>query len=279
MVILRKALQKWPYNTNLLYNLGVCYLNAGYPVKAEEVLLKGLRINPFHAKSHMALAKANYAMGRMAQSYLAFNIGILISPGLKNLREFDNAITGRLNVVPRSYLYPYPAGYDHRHWDKLSTLLQAEFAFKDDFEYPFDLNYMISKQSYILLNSLQFNKSDTSFYNSCYAQFFTEMIRTGNLDLYLHFILKNTGNDEVTTWLNRNTAKVTDFIRHSQELINSCRATAFSIEKKEKNISFYHFDDDGNLASIGNMEGDGHTKNGDFIELNENGGIRQKGKL
>jgi hypothetical protein len=250
---------------NLLYNQGVCYLNAGDPVKAEEVLLKGLRINPFHAKSHMAVAKVNYAMGRIAQSYLAFNMAILISPGLKNLREFDNAITGRLDVVPRSWLYPYPAGYDHGQWDKLSALLQAEFAFKDDFEYPYDLNYTISKQSYILLSSLQFSKSDTSFYNSCYTQFFTDMIRTGYLELYLHFLLKNTGSEEVATWMNNNTAKVNEFVSHSQDFINSFRASAFSIEKKGENISFYHFNDDGNLASIGNMDGDEHTRNGDFV--------------
>ncbi len=87
-------------------------------------------------------------------------------PKSEKLREFDNAITGRLKVIPRSYLYPYPAGYDHSQWDRLSALIQAEFAFKDDFEYPYDLNYTVSKQSYILLNSLQFSKSDTSFYNS-----------------------------------------------------------------------------------------------------------------
>ena len=46
----------------------------------------------------MALARANYAMGRMAQSFLAYNMAILISPGLKNLKEFDNAITGRMNL-------------------------------------------------------------------------------------------------------------------------------------------------------------------------------------
>ena len=277
IIVLKKALQKWPYNTNLLYNLGVCYLNAGDPVKAEEVLQRGLRINPFHSKSHMALAKANYAMGRMAQSYLAFNMAILISPGLKNLREFDNAITGRLDIFPRSWLYPYPAGYDHGQWDKLSALLQAEFAFKDDFEYPYDLNYTISKQSYILLNSLQFSKADTSFYNSYYAQFFTDMIKSGYLELYLHFMLKNTGNEVVTAWMKNNTAKVNDFISHSQDIINSGRASAFSVDKKEKNISFYHYDDDGNLASVGNMEGDEHIKNGPFIELNTEGGISQKG--
>ena len=41
IAFLNKGLQKWPYNTNLMYNLGVCYLNAGDPQNAEEVLLKG----------------------------------------------------------------------------------------------------------------------------------------------------------------------------------------------------------------------------------------------
>ncbi len=90
------------------------------------------------------------------------------------------------------------------------------------------------------------------------------MIKTGYLELYLHFILKNTGSEEITTWMNNNTAKVNDFIKHSQDIINSGRASAFSIERKEKNITFYHYDDDGNLASIGNMEGDEAIKNGTF---------------
>jgi uncharacterized protein len=278
IIILNKALQKWPYNTNLMYNLGVCYLNAGDPVKAEGVLLRGLKINPFHAKSHMALAKANYAMGRIAQSYLAFNMAVLIYPSLKNLREFDNAISGRYTVTPRSYLYPYPSGYDHSQWDRSSELLQAEFAFKDGFEFPYDLNYTVTKQSYILLNGLQFSKSDTSFYNSCYGQFYTDMIKSGYLELYLHFLLKNSGREEINTWLNNNNSRVNDFISHAQEQLNSGRASAFSIENREKNISFYHFDDDGNLSSIGNTEGNDHIKNGDFIELNEDGGMSQKGR-
>ncbi len=275
IAILAEGLQRWPYNTNLLYNLGVCYLNAGNLQKAEEVLIKGLRINPFHAKSHMALAQVNYAMGRIAQSYLAYNMAILISPGLKNLKEFDNAITGRMELVPRSYLYPYPSGYNHSQWDKLTGLLQAEFAFKDDFEYPYDVNYTISKQSYILLTNLQFLKSDTSFYNSCYTRFYTDMIRSGNLELYLHFCLKNTDSEKVGTWLKNNTAKVNSFIRHSQDLITTCRKSAFSIEKQEMDISFYHYNEEGNLISIGNSQRDENS--GEFILLNEEGGVMEKG--
>ena len=44
------------------------------------------------------------------------------------------------------------------------------------------------------------------------------MIRTGYLELYLHFLLKNTGSEEVITWMNNNTAKANEFISHSQEL-------------------------------------------------------------
>jgi uncharacterized protein len=277
VAILIKALQKWPYNTNLLYNLGICYLNLGEPVKAEEVLLRGLCINPYHAKSHMALARANYIMGRISQSYLAFNMAILINPSLKNLREFDNAISGRSDPGPRPWLYPYPAGYDHSGWDKLAALIQAEFAFNNEFEYPYNLNYTVSKQSYILFNSLQFSPSDTSFYNSCYAKFYTDMIRTGYLELYLYFTLKNTGSEEVNAWMDKNSAVVDNFVSHSQEVINAMRGCAFNNEKAEKNITFYHYDDDGNLTSIGNMEGKENLRSGDFIEISEDGGISQKG--
>ncbi len=91
-------------------------------------------------------------------------------------------------------------------------------------------------------------------------------------------MLKNTGRQEIDSWMNNNSAKVDEFIGHSQQTLNSGRAGAFSFDKKDKNITYYHFDDDGNLSSIGNMEGKEKTRNGEFIELSEDGGISQKGK-
>ena len=62
--------------------------------------------------------------------------------------------------------------------------------------------------------------------------------------------------------MKNNTEKVNDFIRHSQDFISTCRNSAFSIEKQEKNISFYHYNENGNLISIGNSEGDANKKRG-----------------
>jgi antitoxin component YwqK of YwqJK toxin-antitoxin module/Tfp pilus assembly protein PilF len=277
IAILEKAIKKWPYNQNLLYNLGVCYLNAGYPEKAEQVLCQSILCNPYHMRSNLALAKANYSMGRLGEAHLAFNMAILLNPSLNNIREYENAISGKTDLVQRGYLYPYPAGYDRNRWETLRSLIVSEFAFKDEAGYPYALNYTITREAFLLFSNLSADERDTTIYNRLYGGLFSYILTSGNLETYLYYAMGNTADDEVRKWSAANSGKIKAFISVVREYLNQGRKYGFSSALRASGNSYYHFDDDGTLNAIGLVSDADTVKNGKWSRINSDGGIDESG--
>jgi tetratricopeptide (TPR) repeat protein len=222
ILILKQALEKWPDNQNLLYNLGICDLNADSLLSAEKILIRSIERNPFHTKSHMALGRVNYRMGRIAQAYLAYNMGILINPTVRNIHEFENAISEKTKPGPRGYMYPYPPEYNHHGWDRLRDLLLSGFAFQPGFQFPFDQNYTVTRLTYLLADNLMLIDQDTSIYGRLYARLFEEIMQSGRFGVFLEYYLKNTGDKQVDNWIKANTAQVNDFVRWVQGYLDTC---------------------------------------------------------
>ena len=213
--ILKKALSTRPYNRSLLYNLAVSYMNAGDLEKAEETAIRNIRINPYHKNSHLLLAKVNFYMGRIAQSYLAYNMAILLNPQVSYLNEFEKAINGKLDSLSKPYNYPYPAGVDHRNWDECTWFLKSEIAFNANFDYDYKINFLTTRQSLMLFRKLVFSPSDTSIYSQFYARFFTEILKNNYTETFFYYFLKNTGNSTVNAWYDKNAAKNDEFVNWS----------------------------------------------------------------
>jgi antitoxin component YwqK of YwqJK toxin-antitoxin module/Tfp pilus assembly protein PilF len=275
--LLSEAHNRWPYNQNIIYNLGICYLNAGKPDSAERWLQKGIVIYPYHTRSHLALAKANYAMGRLAQSYLALSMAILLNPATKNIREFENTIVDKLGIIPRSYQYPYPDGVDHKNWDNLKYLLQSEMAFNKSFDYSYNLDYTFTRQSYLLFRNLHCNESDTSVYNLIYSRLFSEIMQKNLFETYINYCMNNIGNSTASAWNEKNPGKIDGFISWAQGILDKGRPYAYLPENEYKEVKIHHFDDQGNLNSIGEKSGTDEVKNGTYLVISGEGGISEKG--
>jgi antitoxin component YwqK of YwqJK toxin-antitoxin module/Tfp pilus assembly protein PilF len=273
--LLEKAVKTWPYNQNILYNLALCYLNTGNPVKAEEVALKSLIINPYHTRTHLILAKANYVMGRIAQSYLAYNMVILLNPYLKYISEFENCISGKTQDVPLAYKYPYPQGSNHRKWDDLKWLIQSELAFKDEFEYNFNVSYMITRQSLMLFRKMNFDPADTSLFNQFYVRLFSEILNRGEFEIYINYLLQNTSDQTVADYINKNLVKIKGFVKWAQQYINTIRESGFSAQNEKENVKKFHYNDRGYLTAIGAEKN--AKKQGIWLILSDNGYISEKG--
>ncbi len=277
--VLSDALIRWPYNQNLLYNLAVCYLNISQPEEAEKVLTESIHLNPYHTRSHLALAKANYMMGRIAKSYLAYNMVLLLNPSIAGITSFEEAITKKPSLVCQAYKYPYPPNIDSRKWDELTALLQSGLAFSDDFDYDYDVSYLITRQSLMLFRKMNFDPEDTSLYNQLYVRLFSTIYQNKDFETYLNYILKNTNNTKVADWLKKNEEKLNKFVNWAKLYLNKGRTYGFSFAHEKEGKENYHFDEDGDLVSIGISDNEnGEIKEGDWLFLRNDGSVREKGK-
>lgn len=277
LVLLRKAFTKWPYNQNIMYNLGLCYLNAGKPDSAEIVLTRSIVFYPYHTRSHLVLSRANYAMGRITESYLALSMAILINPGTSNIREFENTIGGKTGFIPRAYLYPYPATADRAHWDGLKYLLQSELAFNKDFNFPYKLDFTFTRQSYLLFSNLRHNPADTSLYNRLYARLFSEIYRKGMFETYINYCMNNISNPLAQAWNSKNSGKIDGLISWAQQFLDQGRIYGYLQDNEKIDRAVHHFNDAGVLSGIGEQTGTERIRNGVHLVITDEGAVSEKG--
>ena len=279
IVVLKRALKKWPYNQNLLYNLSLCYLKSNRPDLAEPLLIRSIHYNPYHASSHMALAKANYMMGRLGQSYLAFNMAILLNPGFSYIQNFENAVTGTADISSNPLDFPYPAGTDHKKWDRLNWFMQSELAFNNKFDYPHNANYLVCRESLLLFREMKFDRTDTSIYNQLYVRIFSDVMNKGYFETLENYQFKNLNNEDIDNWIKKNSSKYNSFINWAQTTISNRRNYGFSILNEQNKITFYHFNEQGDLESTGEQsDDDAKIKNGWWTVINNDGSVTQHGK-
>lgn len=275
---LKKALETWPYNQNLLYNLAVCYTNADKFEEAEEVLIRSIRINPYHKTSNLLFAKVNFYMGRVAQSYLAYNMAILLNPRVSYINEYEKAISGKIDSLSHPLKYPYPAGTDHRKWDELKWFLNSEMSFNNEFEYDYKVSYITLRQSLILFRKMSFDPSDTSIYNQFYVRFYSEMMKNNYFETYLNYSFKNTDNKLVAEWVEKNQDKLDEFIKWAQTTLSSYKRFGFSTQNEINKVAVSHYNSNGNLQNIGKQKTEpSEVKYGEWLTLNSDGGIDEKG--
>lgn len=277
LVLLRKAFKKWPYNQNIMYNLGLCYLNAGKPDSAEIVLTRSIVFYPYHTRSHLVLSRANYAMGRITESYLAQSMAIMINPGTNSIREFENTIGGKTGFIPRAYLYPYPATTDHAHWDELKYLLQSELAFSKEYSFPYKLDFTFTRQSYLLFSNLRHNPADTSLYNRLYVRLFSEIYRKGLFETYINYCMNNIGNPLAAAWNSKNPGKIDGFISWAQQFLDQGRTYCYLLDNEKTDRVVHHFTDAGVLSGIGEQTGTDRIRNGIHLVITDEGAVSEKG--
>lgn len=274
--ILEELTKKYPYNQNVLYNLGICYLNQQMPVQAENVLLQSVRIQPFHSRSHNALAKANYMMGRTAQSYLAANMGILLVPRIASVAELENYIAGRADSLMNPAAYPYADAKEAARWSRLKHLMQYEAGYSQNAPYTYKPDYMVARHSLHLFKSAQFNPSDTSVYNQLYAKTLSAIYKQGWFDVFVNHMFSNANNEEVNQWLKQNEKRRDAFFEFIRDELNTAKAHGFSASNAAKGIVIQNYDDDDKLYAVGaSKKGVEDSEYGPWMYVNRNGSITQ----
>jgi len=275
--LIDSVLKFWPYNQNLLYNLALCLINADEVEKAEKVLFKSLTINPFHPRSNLALAKVNLIMGRTGQSYLAYNMAMMLNPGNSFISEYQDALFGRLDSLIRPYRYPYKDEPNQSKWKDLAILIQSDLTGKDNFKFPYEPDLKIMRTSLLLFQSLKYDPDDPGFYNSFYVRFFTEMMKENGFDVFMNYCLHNFDYELVAKWIRKNREKLDSFISQSGNRINSWKGYGFSSQNEKAGIAWYHFNDQGTLESVGAFSEADKTRPGSWIDVDEYGSVVDSG--
>lgn len=277
--VLENARKMWPYNQNLLYNLAIVYANVENYDAAENLLVECVKLAPYHAGTHLLLGHINYKRGRLAESVLAYNMGIVMQPTVQNILKLENIVLQNSNEVPQTHKYPYSKNYDASHWQKWTSYCQSGIAFDSKFVNYSISNYYFNRLTLLLFDIIEFKEADTSIYNQYYVRFFKDVKNKNLINSLFAYQLGNIENAEIKKWIEKNKKAYDTFIELAKNSINEWRDYEFQYTNQKNATKKRYFNENAKLLFLCDLKfkNDDWLLNGDYQRIAENGAIVGKG--
>jgi antitoxin component YwqK of YwqJK toxin-antitoxin module/Tfp pilus assembly protein PilF len=255
------ALSKYPFDHSLIFNLGITYYNHRDYQKAEDCFFRALAINPFHASSHLNLAKM--AMGRGRKTHAAFAMGMYLSLShLDNDRLvlmnkfFGNEITDEGSI---------PAD-GANNGEKLDQIIKSGIAMDKKFNSKIPIDAPVVKQYELLFNQLALVSSSLDDkYANYYLPIFKAIGEKGLVETFIYYILSSSSNEIAKKWLKKNEKPLNQFFELANKEMKEKRrkiSVPDAFGYKEPIEAWY--DNSNRLDAIGKM-GVGEKKMGQWF--------------
>ena len=150
VTLFTKAIEAYPADFILLYNLGITHYNHKAYEKAVDCFFKVLSMNPFHPGSHLNLGRLSAGQGKKTHAMLSFGMYL----GLNNS---DNE---RL-VFMEKYLANQFAeegsipSTEANAFDKLDQIIRAKIAMDKNYKSKIDIDAAIVRQYQMFFDQLE----------------------------------------------------------------------------------------------------------------------------
>lgn len=274
--IYSKALEKYPFDYLLLYNLGITYYGIKDYPKVTEYCQRALKSNPFHTSSHLMLGKIAAAQGQLSHAFMSLQTFLLLEPNsnrsnkalifLENLSNnyIDTAYVGaRIEpFIPNSL------------FQDLDHYIRAKIVLNKRFESAYDFNASLVKQTQLVLEKLPYQTGERDFWAEFYFPFYKNTKEQGFVKEFLNTILRSAKRESINKWSKKNEKSLKAFYGTGSYLgqYKTYRWIQDSIRMTCK-----HYDS-GSLQSIGNFNEAGN-ETGDWTYYFENGCVQAIGKF
>lgn len=214
----KEGIKKYTNNSLLYYNLALTAFNLKEYKDADNALMKGLKINPSHASSHLLLGYSMSVQGNRIKSILALGNFLMLEPTGKRAesalalyedelnKHVKNNDSGGVNItVPFS-----KKDEEFSSADLMLSLMQSSNnneANKGKSKYELLAENM--KSLFSMLGELK--KENKGFWWEFYVGFYNALNNAGHTETFCYYINQAKKDNSVYTWLQDNNKKYSDF--------------------------------------------------------------------
>jgi len=196
----REAIEKYPADYSLIYNLGLTYYNNKEYEKAAQTFFEVLSFNPFHAGCHLNLGRIAIGQGRKTHAMLSFGMYLSISnsdnPRLVLLNNFlDNQVSEE-GSIPL---------FGTNEAEKLDQIIRAKIAMQKDFKSRIPVDAAVVRQYEMFFQQLNTIGSDPKDqWVKAYLPIYQFMQRNNLIEPFIYHLLASSSNSVVKKWRSRN---------------------------------------------------------------------------
>lgn len=281
--IYSKALEKYPYDYLLLYNLAITYYGIKDYPKTVELCQMALKSNPFHTSSHLILAKISAAQGQLSHAFLSLQTFLLLEPNSSRSNKALICLENlSKNYIDTSYvgakIEPFIA---NDLFEDLDHYISAKIVLNNRFESAYDFNASLVKQTQLVLEKLPYQNSERDFWSEFYFSFYKNTKNQNFVSEFLNTILRSAKRESINKWSKKNEKSLKKFYQTGSYLGNFKNYRWINDSTR---ITCKHYDS-GSIKSIGNFstaekeigdwtyyfEGGSKQANGSFVEGKKEG--------
>lgn len=221
--VYRKAIQQFPGDGMLHYNLAVAHRNKGRLDEAKKSLKAGLAVAPGHASSHLMLAVIFHTTGYKTPALLAVSRFLAIEPAsprspaaVRLVRALlaggasAGSKPGEINVT----LAP-DVKKDEGDFAAVDTILglSAALALMDKEKDKTEAQKLVGQfEAALAVLAERVDKKQSQFVPQFYVPYFVEMKQQGHVEAFVYHALQTSGLPGVREWIDANGGRVMQFL-------------------------------------------------------------------
>lgn len=284
IAVYQLALKKFPYNYLVYYNMGITYTNQKKHDLAITAFQNAIRLNPYHASSHLVLGRISALMGRYTQAMLSIETYLTLEPNSersnKNLVFLNNFLN---NALGSEYEKITPSGKNA--FQELDQVIGSGLALNKGYKLKLEFDAPVSRQSQLLFESLQYQEKTGDFWMEYYVPYFLEVKKNNFTEPYLYRILTSAPDKNIASQLKKRSKAIESMKQLLGEEISKINNNHKIVENGKERMADAFLNDDNMLVSMGKYKPDGKTRYGRWTfyyvngEMKEDGTYTDEGKL
>ena len=253
--IVDEAIQRFPFNTKLLYQKAVALINLKKFKEAAATLETCLQLNPYDSNTYLQLAVISMNQKMYAQATMAMNMSLFMEPVEKNA-------LARLQLLNEMCSHYKESAKEGGVYNDLTSLtpsidiaLESGIALNSKYDSGNKIKLAVVSQNHALLSQIHTvdTKGQEGFLNKHIIEWHQWVMENDKFDELMYTICFSMENRNYTKLIQKNVGKVKGFIQEGAEQYTD--KVAYQTEQwdgKEQKIAYYF--SDGYMAGVGPFE-------------------------
>lgn len=241
----------YPLNYSFYYEKAISKLKQKKYDEAYALLIKTVRINPFHAASHQRLGLLAYQNNNITATMLAFQFYLICDPNSKRAQNLvgDLEKIARLELETDSAI-SLKAFENENDFTELESIVKSKVALGDKYKSKIDLKFDLVKQMQLVIENISKYPEVKGFFNDFYGKFFSELQKNKFFEPYVYHALKGMEIESVNKWISKNSSEMDKFELWAYN--HMCTQLANYPENiSDKMVSVPHWFNNNNIAAAG----------------------------
>lgn len=225
--LFKEAINRYPADYGLLYNLGITYYNSKKYEEAADIFFKVLSFNPFHAGSHLNLGRMSIGQGRKVHAMLSLGMYLSISNTdnerlvlLNNFLGNEAADEGSIPV------------FGVNEPEKLDQVIRAKIAMDKKFKSRFAIDAAVVRQFEMFFDQMHMlGEGSGDPWVKTYLPVYRFIKEKDLIEPFIYHLLSSSSNTNVKKWLAKNDKELKLFF----EAVNT------TIKEQREVVALEHF--------------------------------------